>query len=503
MRGGPAHSGAMTNTPAPRAAAPLSLSRWPGLGVAALCGAALGVASGVLQPRGPVTPAEAFGLIAGGLAAGLVAGVVSRSRGALVAASAGYLLAFELVRTGAGLPTTEGLRLDSAFGPLAYALGRIVPWPMAVLSLGVGIGWGRRPRAGRRPGVGLIAATAVTALVATSLLLPPSSPPLRDADGTPIAGAVTELVRVELGGHEQWIEVRGARADLPVLLYLSGGPGQSDLAYSRVLLKPLTRDFLVVGWDQRGAGKSYPGLDAASLTPRQAVADTIQLARWLTERYGQDKVYLLGESWGSLLGVMAVKEAPELFHAYVGSGQMVDPLETDEGIYRDLVIAAMGTGNGELVARLATMGGPPYDGVLDYATIMAHYPLLEGGYTPPEAYLRRGASSGVGPYGILGAEYGPLERVNVARGLLDMFSVMYPQLQQIDLRADAARLEVPVYILAGEHELAARTKPAEEWFAVLDAPVKRWYALPDAGHSVAFEQADELHRILVEDVGRP
>ncbi len=491
----------MTNPPDPRTDVPLS--RWPGLGVAMLCGAALGTASGLLQPRGPVTPAEAGVLIAGGLAAGLVAGVVSRSRGSLAAASAGYLLVFELVRAGAGLPTTDVLRLDSAFGPLAYALGRIVPWPMALLSLGVGIGWGRRPRAGRRPGAGLIAATVVSALVAASLLLPPSSPPLRDADGTRVPGGVTELVSVDLGGHEQWIEVRGARVDLPVLLYLSGGPGQSDLAYSRVLLEPLTRDFLVVGWDQRGAGKSYPDLDAATLTPQRAVADTIELARWLTERYGQEKVYLLGESWGSLLGVMAVKEAPELFHAYVGSGQMVDPLETDEGIYRDLVIAAMGAGNGDLVARLATMGPPPYPSVFDYATIMAHYPLLEGGYTPPAAYRQRGEASGVGPYGILGAEYGPLERVNVVRGLLDMFSVMYPQLQEVDLRADAARLEVPVYILAGQHELAARTRPAQEWFDALEAPDKRWYTLADAGHSVAFEQADELHRILVEDIGRP
>ena len=83
---------------------------------------------------------------------------------------------------------------------------------------------------------------------------------------------------------------------------------------------------------------------------------------------------------------------------------------------------------------------------------------------------------------------------------MDMFAVMYPQLQDLDLRRDAPRLEVPVYLLVGEHELAARVEPAKEWFDLLEAPEKRWYSLPDAGHSVAFEQADELHRILLEDV---
>jgi pimeloyl-ACP methyl ester carboxylesterase len=81
-----------------------------------------------------------------------------------------------------------------------------------------------------------------------------------------------------------------------------------------------------------------------------------------------------------------------------------------------------------------------------------------------------------------------------------MFSVMYPQLQGVDLRREASRLEVPVFILCGDHEIAARTDPAREWFARLEAPTKRWYQLPDAGHSVAFEQADELQRILREDV---
>lgn len=475
--------------------------RWPGLLLGTLLAAAAGVAAGLLQPLGPITAAGAIGWLAGGLAVGMGAGVLGRTRWLLLSAPLAFIVTFEIARSGAGLLTTGPLRTDGVFGPVAYVLGRLAPRGLGVLSLAVGAAWGARAARGdhRRP-LGLVIATAVTALLAASVLWPASSPPRRDAEGHPIEGSVSELITVELGGHEQWIQVRGASADLPVLLYLSGGPGQSDLPHSRALLEPLTDDFLVVGWDQRGTGKSYPALDADTLTPEQAVLDTIELARWLTDRYRQEKVYLVGESWGSLLGVLAVQRAPELFHAFVGSGQMVDIRATDEAIYRDLVLYAMSQGDGELVAQLAEMGPPPYSGgTIDYGTIMSLYPLLEGSYTPPEAYQQRGMAARLGPWGVLGQEYAPMEKINVLRGLLDMNSVMYPQLQDIDLRRSATELEVPVYLMVGDHELAARVDPAREWFELLDAPDKRWYQLPDSGHSVAFEQADELNRILLED----
>lgn len=484
------HAGAMTKG-----------TGWLGLLLSTGLVAAVGVLAGWLQPLGPITAAEAIAWLAGGAATGLIAGLLARSRWMLWLAPVGFIVAFEIARSGAGLVTTGPLRLGSAFGPLAYLLGRLAAWGLATVSLLAGVGWGSRGEHARHRPVGPLIATGLTVVLAVALLLPATSPPLRDAEGRPNDGAVSELVRVELGGHEQWIQVRGASPNLPVLLYLSGGPGQSDLPYSRVLFAPLTDDFLVVGWDQRGTGKSYPALDAETLTLDQAVADTVELAGLLAERYGQQKIYLLGESWGSLLGVLAVQQAPEMFHAYLGSGQMVDVRASDEAIYRDLIVQAMSQGDGELVARLISMGPPPYrGGTLDYATIFSLYPLIQSSYTPPLAYRQRGDAARLGPWGVLGQEYAWLEKINVLRGLLDMNSVMYPQLQALDLRRSARTLEVPVYLLVGEHELAARSDLAREWFDLLDAPDKGWYQLPDSGHSVAFEQADELHRILLNDV---
>lgn len=475
----------------------LGLPRTLRVGLAVLAGAASGLAWAWYEPRGPVTAVQAVALMGASLAVGMLGGRLTRSRWAALAMPAAHVLAFEVARQGSGLPSAGPVVLDSAFGVVAFLLGRVVPWALAGVPMALGAAWGRRRVPARAPWA-LAAATTATALLAGWLLLPPTAAPV-GRDVAP-GGGFADLEEVTLGGHSQWIQVRGTDPGNPVLLYLSGGPGQSDLAFSRVLLEPLLADVTIVGWDQRGTGKSYPSLDAAGLSLDRAVDDVVELARHLRDRFGGRPIHLLGESWGSLLGVLAVQRAPELFASYIGSGQMVDVLETDRRIYADLVAAAGTAGDGALVAELAQLSPPPYPSVFDYGRIMTLYPMLEGAYTPPREYRERAAAGGVGPLGVLGQEYGPIEKLNVVRGLLDMFSVMYPQLQGVDLRREAPRLEVPVFILCGDHELAARTDPARAWFDRLEAPAKRWYQLPDAGHSVAFEQAGELRRILREDV---
>jgi proline iminopeptidase len=331
---------------------------------------------------------------------------------------------------------------------------------------------------------------------------PASTPPVRGADGQPVPGSIAELTSVELGGHEQAISIRAADPDKPVLLYLSGGPGQSDIAFARALLEPLTADFVVVVWDQRGSGKSYPALDPTSTYTLDAlVADTIALTDHLRERFTEEKIYLLGESWGTTLGVLAVQERPDLFHAYIGSGQMVSQRETDRSIWRDLLAYADRAGDGQLYDQILTLGEPPYrDTPWANSLVMGYYPLLEPPYTPPAAYVQRGEASGVGQFGLFGAEYDFVENANLIRGLVDMFSLMYPQLQEVDFRTDVPALEVPVYLLDGANELRGRRELAHEWFALLKAPYKELITYTDAGHAVAFEQVDAFRELLVEQI---
>jgi proline iminopeptidase len=468
--------------------------------------------SSVPMPRGPVTGEQALLVMGVSLLVGLVAGYITRSRWTMALLPLAYVSAYELARMGIVGASLDALRLDSVYGIAALVVGRGFHGLLALLPMvtGVSLGIAIAGRGGTpRPWPGRVLASTPRALLALAVMglallvtQPASTPPVLGADGRPAPGSIAELSTVQLGGHDQTILIRAANPENPVLLYLSGGPGQSDLGFGRVLLDPLTADFVVVVYDQRGTGRSYGALDPTStLTLGQAVSDTIALAEHLGQRFAEDKIYLLGESWGSTLGVLAVQQRPDLFHAYIGSGQMVSQRETDRIIWRDLLAFAERAGEWQLYDQILTLGEPPYrDTPWANSLVMGYYGALETPYSPPAAYIERGTESGIGPYGILASEYSFVDKANVIRGLLDTFSIVYPQLQAIDFRADVTRLEVPVYMLDGAHELSGRRDLAHEWFAQLSAPHKQLVTYEDAGHSVVFEQVDAFRLLMLEEI---
>jgi pimeloyl-ACP methyl ester carboxylesterase len=482
--------------------------------------AAISVLSGVLigraMPLGPVTSGQALVVVVLGLVVGLASGFLLGSRWALLLAPALQICGFELARLGTTGPTIDGISTDGMFGILAFVVSRGFYGLVAVLPMVVAAAYGaalaRRsgPRQDHRRlwsriglylrrAVTLLGAVAVVALVWV-LAQPASVPPIRDASGKVVPGSIASLEKLRINGSDQWIEIRAWSPDKPVLLSIPGGPGQSDLALSRPTLGTLANDFVVVSWDQRGIGKSYASYDPRKLTTRQAVADTITLTNYLRKRFDERKIYLFGESGGSVIGVLAVQQHPELYHAWIGSGQMVNPLETDRRIYRDLLGYAAKQHDTGLASTLHGYGPPPYRSVYAYAYVMTQYDKLAGDYTEPKAYTDALKSAGVGPFGVMGSEYTLPEKMNVVRGLIDVFSVMYPQWQTIDFQRTAEQLRVPTFLFTGAHELAARRDLALAWLSKLDAPIKRLYDYRDAGHATAFEHFQDLHRIMVNTV---
>ncbi len=495
-----------------------------GPGLAAIVAGAAGLLTAALMPRGPVTAEQGLAVMALGLAVGLAAGVTWPSRWSAIVAVLAYGVLLELGRRGIIGPTIATIRLDNVFGIIALLLSRGLHLLLFLLPLSLGGSLGRA--ASRRliaarersasavpaPRRGLVVTALgwapmglvalLTAGLAILVALPASTPPILGTDGRPVPGSIAELATVRLGGTDQAVLIRAANPDKPVLLYLSGGPGQSDLALSRVLAAPWTSDFVFVDWDQRGNGKSYAALDpVATFTLDRAVSDTIELTDYLRNRFGERKIYLMGESWGTILGVLAVQRRPNLYYAWIGSGQMVDILDTDQRIYDDLVAYAARAGDTALGAKLAEIGRPPYRDIpWANSNLLFWYDYLYADYTPSAGYQARGAASGLDDFGLLGSEYTFIEKANVLRGLIDTFAIMYPQLYGIDFRRDVPRLEVPVYILDGAAELKGRRDVAIEWFDALQAPIKQRITYQNAAHSVAFEQADEVLRLLTETI---
>lgn len=344
-------------------------------------------------------------------------------------------------------------------------------------------------------GVLAVGSILVLALVA-GLLRPASTPPVLGPEGTPEAGSIAELTTVEVGGHEQHLMIRGADASAPVLLFLEGGPGGSALGRMRRSATDLEGWFVVVTWDQRGTGKSYPALEPTdTLTMDRMVEDTLEVVDHLRERFGQDRVYLVGSSWGSVLGVLAVQRRPEVFHAYVGTGQMADPHETDTLMYADNLAQARRTGDTARVQRLEAMGPPPYTETLDYTAALAGNPEW---YDIPYGADRDPASEY--PMSFLASEYTLLEQLRGMGALAETYAVLYPQLADVDLRRDAVSLDVPVYLIQGEHEVDGRTVLAREWFELLDAPHKEWLDMGHAGHTPPYDDPGEFARLMGETV---
>ena len=473
---------------------------------------ALGALSGVLislaMPHGPATAPQALLVLGASLAVGVACGRVMRSRWVALLAPLAHILAIEIARLGVGGPTAGAIRLDEPYGIIALVLGRGFHGLVGLLPMLIGIGFGRalaKRAAGDtraiRPVPTIVGAVVVLGL-AVALLLPASTPPFKGADGQPVPGSIAELASVPVDGADLGLLIRGRSADNPVLLYLSGGPGQTDLPFSRVVFEDMAQDFIVASLDQRGTGKSYVSLDPTSaLTLDRAVADVIAVTDYLRRRFDEQKIYLLGESWGSTLGILAIQRRPDLYYAWIGSGQMVSQRETDRRLYADVLALAAHKGDSALEAKMRAYGEPPYrDQPFANAFVMGYYDALSQPYTRPESYEHLGEGVVIGPWGVLAEEYNLVEKVNVLRGLMDMFTVMYPQLQDIDFRRDVTHLDVPVYILDGKAELSARRDLLLEWFDRLEAPRKQMFSFDNAGHAVAMEQFVAFHQIMNETI---
>ncbi|HUL62324.1 MAG TPA: alpha/beta fold hydrolase, partial [Methanocella sp.] len=301
-----------------------------GFAVAIAAAVLAGLVAVLVMPRGPVTPGLAMLAIFLGLAAGLVSGLATRSRWAMLLAPAIEIVLIEIVWLGLPGPTVGAPRLDDTFGILAFLTGWGFYFIVFLLPtiLGASLGaWLGRKLSGARPErkslprtIARWAPTALVAIflawVAVLIVTPASTPPILGADGKPVPGSIAELTSVRIGGSNQELLIRGYDASNPVLLYLSGGPGQSDLAYPRALFGELEKNVTVVSWDKRGTGYAYPGLDPAStLTFDGAISDVIEVTNYLRERFHQDKIYLLGESYGTILGAKAVQQRPDLYYA--------------------------------------------------------------------------------------------------------------------------------------------------------------------------------------------
>ncbi len=329
-----------------------------------------------------------------------------------------------------------------------------------------------------------------------------STPPILDANGKPLPNSIAIMEKVKLGGAEEWITIRGKDARNPVLLFLAGGPGGSQLVIEQRALPELEDRFVVVNWDQPGAGKSFGAIDHAKLTPDRYITDAHELVLNLRQRFGKEKVYLSGQSWGSALGIMVVQRYPELFHAFIGTGQEVAFLE-NESIRYDLALRlAQERGDTQQVEKLKQQGTPPYYGNDVMPKMLTYLNDLNKYRNDRQNPAIAKPKFDIVLEHITSSEYGLVDKVNLflSRGELETVGVVFPQLWGVDFRKQATRLKVPIYFLIGRHDGTTSPKLTEEYFNLLTAPHKELIWFEHSGHGSWVNEPAKFVDVMVNKV---
>lgn len=329
-------------------------------------------------------------------------------------------------------------------------------------------------------------------LVAVRALIPPGTPALK------AEGSIAALEQVRLGGVEQWVLMRGVDRTAPVVLFIHGGPGNPQISVARRFMRQLEEHFVVVNWDQRGAGKSWSSeIDPATMTVEQFVDDTLELTDWLRERFDQDKIFIVGHSWGSYIGTLAVREQPELFHAYIGVGQMVSFEESESLSYQYTIEAARRQANAKAVAELEALGPPPYPRGMDDVIVQRNWLARLGGLQRQVNMTLEIARSIA-----LGREYTLLDGWRYVQGATFSIEHLYDALTEVDLFEQVGALDVPVWFVTGKHDYITVPSVTQRYSKELGAPSAEFVLFENSAHLPLFEEPERFVDLMLSIMGQ-
>ena len=348
--------------------------------------------------------------------------------------------------------------------------------------------------------VGFVAAGL---LVAVGLVWMNSSgrpKPFLDSRGNPLAGSISEKIFVNINGTKQGMFIKGKRRNAPVLLYLHGG--MPDYFLTDKYPTGLDELFTVVWWEQRGSGISYDsGLDRSAMTVDTMMNDVITVADYLRQRFRQDRIYLMGHSGGTFLGIRVAATHPELFRAYIGVSQISRQKVSEKLAYDYMVRRFAAEGNADMVGKLrespVTLTGQIPDSYLKIRDKAMH----ELGIGTMRNM--RNVFTGLFIPSLLFDEYSLGEKYRLWAGKSHAgVSVIWNDIISRDLSEEITSLDIPVYFLHGRYDYTCSFSLAEEFFRKIEAPVKGFYIFEKSAHCPLFEEPLKTVGIIRDDILR-
>jgi pimeloyl-ACP methyl ester carboxylesterase len=347
---------------------------------------------------------------------------------------------------------------------------------------------------------------ALFILVAVAFLIlwylsPAKTSPITDAKGQPIPNSIAVIEQPVIGGIEQSLIIRGENTNNPVLLFVHGGPGMSTFPFIKEQFKEMEKLFTICYWDQRGAGKSYSGnIPPESMTLDQFKQDGVEVSQYLIKKFNQQKIYLLGHSWGAYLGSFIIHEHPELYHAYIGIGQVANTPLSEQRSYDFIMGEAKKRNDRKTLATLGSLRIPTAASSsqewYDYLWIERQ---LAFEYGAARYGVKRTISHLVKPL-LLCREYSISDKLNYQPGI--KFSTLHLWKEMV--AKNPAELlttqTIPVYIFQGVHDHQTDFGVAKDYFDHLQAPLKRFYAFEFSAHNPHLEEFYTFKHIIQTEV---
>lgn len=295
---------------------------------------------------------------------------------------------------------------------------------------------------------------------------------------------IDKIESLTFGGVTQWISLRSDNINNPILLFLHGGPGTAQIFWSRKSQKELESSFLVVNWDQRGAGRSYSrSLRKEDMKIERFVADAEELIEYLLKRFGQNKVFLVGHSWGSIVGVYLVAKRPDLIRAYIGIGQVVD-MERGELIsYQFTLDEAKRLNNKKAIQQLEKIGPPPYAKLIDGGVQRDWLSKFHG-------VTYKGSLWNILFRNISLKDTRPFDIIQFVAGAMFSLSTLEDEQNRVKIIQDVPEMKVPVYFCTGRRDYNVPFELVVEYAGKLKAPQKRIVWFEHSAHVPNFEEPE-------------
>jgi pimeloyl-ACP methyl ester carboxylesterase len=313
-----------------------------------------------------------------------------------------------------------------------------------------------------------------------------------------VSDPVHEQAYVPIGGIDQWIEIMGASKSNRVLLVLHGGPGSTWDPFSD-LFQDWESHFTMVYWSQRGAGKTFrktgPSI-ASTMTIDRMVDDAIEVAEYLRGHLHKDRIVLLGHSWGTVLGIEMVQKRPELFSAYIGTGQEVNLVEDERAGYGETLRRARAAGRADAVKELEGLGQPPYDDIQKMVVERKWTGVFD---TPSDATFD---ASWKNPTWFSADDSAERNRAWLFSNLI-MFGQQRQDgpVMQVNFEKSARTFSIPMIFIQGETDHIAPTSLATEYVKEISAPRKVLVTLPGGGHNAVFAMKDAFLAEMLRQLG--